>query len=84
MKQHLASLSILNLDRNKNASLINKVLSKHSLIIMSRLGLNVQKNCTKNCQTLITINVLATRAEIKSLSDDLKKIKGINVKNVLF
>lgn len=83
-KQHLASLSILSLDRKNNASKINKVLSKHSFIITTRLGVNVQRNCTDKCQTLITLIILATKEEIKYLEKDLREIANIRVKKSLF
>lgn len=83
-KQHLACLSILNLDRKSNASKINNVLSKHSFIITTRLGVNVQRNCTDKCQTLITLIILATKEEIKDLEKDLQAIANIRVKKSLF
>ncbi len=84
MKQHLASLSILNHDREKNASKINQVLSKYSFIITTRLGVNVQRNCTDKCQTLINLVILATKPEIKNLEHDLKKIDNVSIKSNIF
>ncbi len=84
MKQHLASLSILSLDRRVNALKINKVLSKHFSIINARLGVNVQKNCTDNCQALITLVLLATKTEIKALENDLKLITDLKIKISIF
>ncbi len=84
MKQKIATLSILNSDRKKNASKINTILSKHSLLINVRLGLNVQKTCTKNCQTLISLVLSASKEEIRKLEKDLNSLNDLKVKVSIF
>jgi hypothetical protein len=84
MKQYIATLSILNLDRQGNAGKINKILSKHAHIISARLGVNVQRTCTSKCQTLINLFLSATKREIKELETDLKYLENIKLKISIF
>lgn len=76
----LASLSILNKNRSENSLKINQILSDYSFLISARLGVNVQKKCTKNCKAIILLSLEGKEKEIKNLVSELKKIKQLFVK----
>jgi metal-responsive CopG/Arc/MetJ family transcriptional regulator len=79
MNNILGSISILSSNRHKNSLMLNQVLSDYSQVISARLGVNVQKKCTKNCLGLILLAVDGDDLKIKNLVKDLKKIKDLRL-----
>lgn len=80
----IASISIISKNRQKNSAEINKVLTDFSYLISARLGVNVQKKCTKNCKAIILLALEGKKTEIKKLVLNLRKIKEISLKlNIL-
>ena len=80
-KKHLATISILLKDRKDRAPLVNEILTNHGHLIISRLGVNVQRYCMEHCTAIITIVVEATAKEISTLTEEIDKLYGIVAKN---
>lgn len=79
-KKQLATISILVKDRQANAELVNKILTEHGHIIISRLGVNLSRACVENCTALIVVVVDAPTKEIKDLTKKINKLYGISAK----
>ena len=79
-KKHLATITILVGDRQTNSENVNKMLTENSHLIMSRLGVNVQKSCVENCTGLISIAIEGTTKEINDLTKKLDGLYGIVAK----
>ena len=77
MKKHLATISILIKDRQTHAGDVNVILSKHGDIIISRLGLNLQKQCIQHCSALIVVIVDGSNKELNVLTKELDDLYGI-------
>ncbi|MFH1822353.1 MAG: hypothetical protein ABH830_01480 [Patescibacteria group bacterium] len=83
-KKHLAIISILVKDRQKNVAAMNKLLTDNGHLIMARLGVNPQKSCVTNCTGLISVAVEGTAEEINGLTKKLDSLYGIVAKaNIL-
>jgi len=83
-KKHLATISILVKDREKNSLELNQILTDNGHLILARLGVNVQRHCIEHCTGLITVVVEATAEEISQLTEQLDGLYGIVAKkNVL-
>ncbi|MEA1936538.1 MAG: hypothetical protein U9N04_00275 [Patescibacteria group bacterium] len=79
-KKHLATITILVKDRQTNSENVNKLLTDNGNLIMSRMGVNVQRSCVKNCTGLITVTVEGTVKEINDLTKKLDGFYGIVAK----
>ena len=77
MEKRVGSAIILILER-ENVQNLNEVLSKHSQIIIGRLGLP-----RSNGQSIISLVLEGTTDEIGSLTGQLGRLSGIQVKSVL-
>jgi putative iron-only hydrogenase system regulator len=77
MEKRVGSAIILILER-ENVQHLNEVLSKHSQIIIGRLGLP-----RSNGQSIISLVLEGTTDEIGSLTGQLGRLSGIQVKSVL-
>jgi len=77
MEKRVGSAIILILER-ENVQYLNEVLSKHSQIIIGRLGLP-----RSNGQSIISLVLEGTTDEIGSLTGQLGRLSGIQVKSVL-
>ena len=80
-KKHLATITILIKDRQNNSENINKMLTENGHLVMSRLGVNVQRSCVENCTGLIAVAVEGTAKEINDLTKKLDRLYGIVAKN---
>lgn len=80
LKIHLGVISILVDDRQNHALEMNKLLTGHSHLIMSRLGVNVQPSCVKGCAGLVVLAVKGGKAEIKDLTKKLNARHGLIAK----
>ena len=65
-------------EKRENASLVNQVISKHSEIILGRQGLP-----RSNKNSIISLILEGTTDEIGSLTGQLGRIDGIEVKSAL-
>jgi metal-responsive CopG/Arc/MetJ family transcriptional regulator len=79
-KKHLAMITILVKDRQTNSENVNKLLTENSHLVMSRMGVNVQRSCIENCTGLIAVAVEGTTKEINDLTEKLDGLYGIVAK----
>ncbi len=79
----LASISILVKDRKNNSASINQILTENGNLIMARLGVNLQRKCTENCQAMIVVAVEGKKEDIKKLEEGLHQT-GAVVKTDIF
>ena len=77
MEKRVGSAIILILER-ENVQFLNEVLSKHSQIIIGRLGLP-----RSNGQSIISLVLEGTTDQIGSLTGQLGRLSGIQIKSVL-
>ena len=80
-KKHIATITILVEDRQTHAEDVNRILTEHGHLILSRLGVNLERSCIEHCTALITIVVEGTAEEIGNLRDKLDKLYGIVAKS---
>ncbi len=69
---------LIQIEKRENVQLLNDIISKHSQIIIGRQGLP-----RSNGQSIISLVLEGTTDEIGSLSGQLGRLKGIQVKSVL-
>ena len=79
-KKHLATITVLVKDRQTNSENVNKMLTENSHLIMSRMGVNVQRSCIENCTGMITVAIEGTAKEINDLTKKLDGLYGIVAK----
>lgn len=80
MSRILATISILATDRQAVSGELNKILTDFGHLIMSRLGVNVQRNCFEHCLGLIILAVEGDGPKIAELEQKLKALPHLNVK----
>lgn len=80
MTRVLATISILATDRQAVSPELNKILTEAGHLIMSRLGVNVQRNCFEHCLGLIILAVEGEGPKIAELEQKLKALAHLNVK----
>ncbi len=69
---------LIQIENRENVQLLNEIISKHSPIIIARQGLP-----RSNGQSIISLVLEGTTDEIGSLTGQLGRLKGIQVKSVL-
>lgn len=79
-KRHLATISILLLDRQSQAIDLQQILTESGHMIMARLGVNVQPKCVENCTGMIVLAIDGSLTEIKALAKKIDKIYGVVAK----
>ncbi len=77
MEKRVGSAVIL-IESHENVQVLNEVISKHSQIVIGRLGLP-----RSNGQSVISLVLEGTTDEIGSLTGQLGRLSGIQVKSVL-
>lgn len=82
-KHHLATVTILVKDREKNSPAVNQILTENGHLIMARLGVNVQRHCIEHCTAIITITVEAGVKDIKRITKELNSLYGIVAKECI-
>ncbi|HPD95130.1 MAG: CopG family transcriptional regulator [Bacteroidales bacterium] len=70
--------ALIQIETRENVQLMNEIISKHSQIIIGRQGLP-----RSNGQSIISLVLEGTTDEIGSLTGQLGRINGIQVKSVL-
>ncbi|MGE0076308.1 MAG: TM1266 family iron-only hydrogenase system putative regulator [Bacteroidales bacterium] len=70
--------ALIQIESRENVQLMNEIISKHSQIIIARQGLP-----RSNGLSIISLVLEGTTDEIGSLTGQLGRIKGIQVKSVL-
>ncbi|MFW5885347.1 MAG: hypothetical protein ACOCUF_03925 [Patescibacteria group bacterium] len=84
MKKKLAILSILVHDRQNWSEPVNKILSAHGHLILSRLGVNLQRQCIEKCKALISIVAEGEEEELQKMAASLEKLDKIETKLTFF
>jgi len=79
-KLHLATITILVKDREKNSPEVNRILTENGHLILARLGVNVQRHCIEHCTAMITISVEASAKDVRRITQELNGIYGIVAK----
>lgn len=79
-KLHVAAITILVKDREKNSSEVNRVLTENGHLIMARLGVNLERHCIEHCTAMISITVEASAMDIKRITKELNGLYGIVAK----
>lgn len=80
MSRILATISVLATDRQAVSEELNKILSREGHLIISRLGVNVQRNCFEHCLGLIVLVVEGDGPKIAELEQKLKTLPHLLVK----
>lgn len=80
MKRILGTITIFTSDRQTSALEMNKILTENGHLIMSRLGVNVQKACQNHCPGLIVIAVEGEDEKIFALEEKLRDLPELEVK----
>jgi len=70
--------ALIQIESRENVHLMNDIISKHSQFIIGRQGLP-----RSNGQSVISLVLEGTTDEIGSLTGQLGRLKGIQVKSVL-
>lgn len=79
MNRKIGIVGIIVAERNKNASLVNQILSEHAEIILARMGIPQKETDTG----FISLFVEGNTDRIGSLTGKLGMIKGVTVRSLL-
>ncbi len=71
-------VALIQVENRENVQLLNDIISKHSQIIIGRQGLP-----RGNGQNIISLVLEGTTDQISSLTGQLGRLRGIQVKSVL-
>ncbi len=71
-------------DRARAAGRVQEILSKYGKNIRTRLGLHDLHAEAAGPEALILIEAVGTHAEIDQLSDELRRLPGIQVQSMFF
>ena len=77
-------LGLLITDRIKEAGRTQKLLSKYSRLIRSRLGFHELNDNVCSRSGIIVLHLTGQPAEWKELEDELSQIGGLEVQNMSF
>lgn len=82
--EQLASITILTLNRQQVSRELNDYLTNNGHLVMSRLGVNIQKNCLESCSGMIILVIKSKKEDIDNFIVGLEKIKDLKVKTCVF
>lgn len=82
--EKLASITILTTNRQQNSTEINRILTENSHLIISRMGVNVQKACTDHCPGMILLALKGEESKMLELLNNLNKIEETRVQINIF
>jgi len=71
-------VALIQVENRESVQLLNEIISKHSQIIIGRQGLP-----RSNGQSIISLVLEGTTDQISSLTGQLGRLRGIQVKSVL-
>jgi len=71
-------------DRAIHAGEVQSILSKHGKNIRTRLGLHEVSEDAASPNGLLLLEVVGSNQEIDALSDELRRLKGIQVQSMFF
>ena len=82
--EKLASITILTKNRQQNSPELNKILTEGGHLIMSRMGVNVQKTCTEHCPGMIILALKAKSEDIIGLFEKINRIDEVSAEMSMF
>jgi hypothetical protein len=82
--EKLVSVTILTRDRQKVSKKLNDFLTSKGHLIMSRLGVNVQKNCLDHCPGMIVLILKTDDDNIDLFIKGLEEIGDLEFKYNIF
>lgn len=82
--EKLASITILTTNRQQNSSEINRLLTENGHLIISRMGVNVQKACTENCPGMILLALKGEESKILNMLESLNRMDETKAEIHLF
>lgn len=71
-------------DRTTHAAEVQTILSKYGKNIRTRLGLHEVSEDSASPNGLLLLEVVGSNQEIDALSDELRRLKGIQVQSMFF
>ena len=71
-------------DRAVHAGRVQEILSKYSKNIRTRLGLHDVHEDAASPNALIVVEAIGSHEEIDALSDELRRLPGIQVQSMFF
>ncbi len=71
-------------DRATHAGEVQQILSKYAKNIRTRLGLHETNEDAASPNGLILIEAVGSNKEIDELSDELRRLKGVQVQSMFF
>jgi hypothetical protein len=71
-------------DRAQNAGQVQEVLGRHARLIRTRLGLHEVRESVASPHALILLETLGCEADIDALSDELRRLPGVQVQSMFF
>jgi len=80
MKRILGTITIFTSDRQASSADMNRIMTENGHLIMSRLGVNVQKSCVSNCPGLIILAVEGEDQKVFALEEKLRDLPELEVK----
>lgn len=80
MKRILGTITIFTSDRQTVSAELNRLLTDSGHLIMSRLGVNVQKACVSHCPGLIILAVEGEEEKVLALEESLRDLPELDVK----
>ncbi|MFA5420792.1 MAG: hypothetical protein WC280_02075 [Patescibacteria group bacterium] len=80
----LASITIFTNNRQSSSIKINAVLSEYSHLIMSRMGVNVQRSCTEHCPGMILLAVQGDNTKMEELLLKLRSVEETKAEILVF
>jgi hypothetical protein len=72
------------IDRGQAAGDVQKVLGKHSGVIRTRLGLHDVGGGQTSAEGLILLDTLGSRTDVDAMSDELRRLPGVEVQTMVF
>ena len=71
-------------DRATRAGEVQNILSKYGKNIRTRLGLHEISEDSASPNGLVVLEVVGSNQEIDALSDELRRLKGVQVQSMFF
>ena len=71
-------------DRAQHAAEVQEVLGRHARLIRTRLGLHEVSETGASPHGLILLETVGSEADIDALSDELRRLPGVQVQSMFF
>ncbi|MBD3238153.1 MAG: hypothetical protein GF332_00740 [Candidatus Moranbacteria bacterium] len=77
------TISILILNRQKNAKAVNEIITKHGKLFIGRMGIPLAKRCTDHCSSIITLIAEANQNELDKFINEINQIQEVYLKSTV-